>query len=88
MQPKDLTEEEFEEITWGDQYEEMTDERITDKRRWVSSVEQTFKKKDDGTYWDVMWEVGNTENQECDLNASIIEVEPVSETITIYKVKK
>lgn len=79
----------YEEITEGYDYEAVTSGTITSQSRWHTFYEQVFKKTSDGTYWEMTWHQGSTENQdEGPENIKIYEVEPKEVTVIQYVRKK
>ena len=83
-----MTEEEIEDIFWGDEYEEVTKPDITGTSRWSTFYEQVFKKKSDGTFWEASWSRGSTEMQDEGIEGfEFHEVVPVEKTFTVYERK-
>lgn len=82
---KEINDEEFENIMFGDEYKEITSERIDDQSRWNTYFSQVFQKISDGTYWEVYWCRGSTESQYTELEAKMQQVKPVEKTITTYE---
>ena len=81
---KSLSDEEFENIVWGDAgYSEITDETITDQDRWHTYFEQVFEKN--GEFFEISWARGSTEMQEIDLNATIRRVEKKEKLVIVYE---
>lgn len=79
----------YEEITEGDDYEEVTSQTIIDRSRWSTFYEQVFKKISDGTYWELSWSRGSTEYQDDGPeDVSICEVVPQEVTVISYVRKK
>lgn len=79
----------YDEIVWGETYEEVTKQKITHQSRWYTFFEQVFKKKEDGTFWLLSWRRGSTELQDDGLeDIKIIQVEPKEVTVTIYEAIK
>jgi hypothetical protein len=79
-----ISDEEFEEITEGDDYKPVTRSKIEDQRRWATMYSQVFQNTKDDTYWELTWQQGSTEQQECDLEATKVKVVPKQVTKTIY----
>jgi hypothetical protein len=51
-------------ILEDENFEEVTEEKIVDKRRWVCSVEQVVKHIPTGRFFEIGWEVANSESSE------------------------
>ena len=84
-----MVDELFEEIVYGDDYEEVTGEQIVDTSRWHTLYEQVYKKISDGTFWELSWRRGSTEYQdEGPEDVSIREVVPQEVTVIKYVGKK
>lgn len=79
----------FEEVLYGEDYEEVTSEQVTDTSRWHTMYEQVFKKTSDGTFWEMSWSRGSTEYQDDGPeDVEIYEVEPKEVTVVQYFRKK
>ena len=79
---------EFEDILYSDEYKEITLQKIEDQDRWYTYVSQVFQKKDDGTFWELSWRRGSTEQQyEGPEDIRKLQVYPVEKTITVYEPK-
>lgn len=74
----------LEEVMWGEDWEEVTEEKMVDQSRWNTYYSQVFKRKEDGTFWEFCWSQGSTEYQECDLDLTCEQVEPVEITKVEY----
>jgi len=57
---------------------------IYDQRRW-SIHQSAVWKFDDGSYAEISWAEGATENQEVEPNIIIMEVEPYEQTVIKYR---
>jgi hypothetical protein len=66
-------------------YEAETSEEITDQSRWSTFYEQVFKDTRDGTFWEISWSRGSTEQQDFGVeDVSVQQVWPRVVTRTIY----
>lgn len=77
--------EEIEDLFYGSDYTQVTDECITDTSRWSNYVEQVFQHKGSGKYYRANWEVGATEYQDVDMEVTLTEVEPFLAQVTKYR---
>jgi len=84
---ENLTEEDLHGIVWGEHwdFEGITKERVEETSRWSMFCEKEVKEVKTGHFYNVSWQVGATENQECDLDARMVRVYPHQVTTTVYK---
>ena len=82
--------EDFEDITFGDHpdYKTVVDEEVVDTSRWSQFMRMVTKEIKTGKFFEVTWEVGATEYQECEPGFEMVEVFPKEIIKTIYTTKK
>jgi len=69
-----------------DNYEEVTEEKIFDKTRWSTFYSQVYKHKHNGTFWEITWSRGSTEQLDNGPeDIGVDQVEPYEKTIIEYK---
>lgn len=72
-------------VDWFNPHEYMDDTYdLVGESRW-SIYKTAVWQFDDGSFAEINWEEGATEQQETDANISIIEVEPYEETVIKYR---
>lgn len=83
-----LSDEEFEEVIYGNDFEAVTPKNIVDQSRWHTHFEQVFMNKDWEYYIRIEWARGSTEYQECDLDATVTNVSPQPvATVEFYEIE-
>lgn len=70
---------------WHDDFETVEKPSVFDTDRWHTYYEMVAKHKESGTFWNISWQVGSTEYQECDFEPHIQQVYPHVVTTTVYK---
>ena len=81
--------QEYKNILFEDheQFTAVTSVSITEHGRWNTYFKQVFKKLD-GTFWELSWSCGSTEQQDEGSNNFIFfEVIPKQKTVTVYEPK-
>lgn len=73
-------------ILEDEDFEEVTEEKIVDKRRWVSVVEQVVKHIPSGRLFEISYEVANSESSEGSESDEYwwVEVRPKVVSKTVY----
>ena len=86
----DLKTEDFYDIAFGDhpKYETVIDEHVVETSRWSKFMSMVTKDTVTGKLYEVTWEVGATEYQECEPDFEMVEVYPKEVTTTVYTNKK
>lgn len=85
MTNPEISKEEAHRILYEDcEYTPVTREEIYEQDRWYTYYKQVFKKSD-GTFWELDWGRGSTEQQEYEGDYYFIQVKPVEKTITVYE---
>ena len=79
--------DDIEDLFYGDEYKQVTDEEVVNTSRWSQFMEQILQHKPSGDYYRANWEVGATEYQEVDLEVELTPVFPKEITKTIYVTK-
>jgi len=74
----------FEEVFYGEDFVQVTEEQIVEQRRWTTCYSQVLKHVASGKYYAAIWDVGSTEYQETEPNLVLTEVEPKEVTVTQY----
>ena len=70
----------------ADNYEEVTKAKIFDQSRWSTFYSRVYKNKIDGTFWEIIWSRGSTEQQDNGPeDIGVNQVEPHEKTIIEYK---
>ena len=70
----------------ADNYEEVTKAKIFDQSRWSTFYSRVYKNKIDGTFWEIIWSRGSTEQQDNGPeDIGVDQVEPYEKTIIEYK---
>lgn len=88
MTKRELTDDEIEELLYGDSfeghtYEEVSEERVGDSR-WMDFFQTTLR-RDDGTFWQLSYSRGKTEYQDNGLeDAEFYQVWPREVTTVTY----
>lgn len=88
-----LTDDQKDELRYekklGDlEYVEGT-EKMTDQRRWVTTMERVYRDVETGKFWNFSWDQPSTEDQEYEIgSASMIEVHPITVSTIVYEVVK
>lgn len=87
---KELSSEEIMEIAqcYNPEYEVVVAEKFIESRRWVSLYSTIVKETGTGKFFEILFEVANTEFQEgSEGDPFMFEVEPYEETIVVTKYK-
>jgi len=70
----------------ADNYEEVTKAKIFDQSRWSTFYSRVYKNKIDGTFWEIIWSRGSTEQQDNGPeDIGVNQVEPYEKTIIEYR---
>lgn len=82
--------EDFYDITFGDHpdYETVVGEEVVDTSRWSHFMKMVTREVKTGKFYEVTWEVGATEYQECEPDFQMVEVFPKEVVTTIYTTEK
>jgi hypothetical protein len=82
----DMTEFEdpMKDVFYGDTFESVTEEKISDQGRWYTYLSQVFQHKTTKEFWEARWTRGSTEYQECDPELELVKVSPKAVITTIY----
>lgn len=80
-------------VAWEDDedsenYEEFGASKQIGKSRWTERISQVYKSKVDGSYWEVTYLNGLTENQNLDdddRDVNVYQVYPHQVTTTVFK---
>lgn len=85
-----MSTDEIREVVWGDHkdFKTVVGESVIDTGRWENFMEMVVQQVSTGKFYQIEWEEGATEYQECDFDPRIYEVFPKEVTQTIYVTKQ
>lgn len=83
---RDISIDEFLDISDSDDYAPVTDQRIEEQSRWNTYYSRVYRRESDGTFWELRWSRGSTEYQDDGIEDRVLtQVERVQKWVDTYE---